>query len=198
MPEQPQNRPRPRDLDIWPLTTERLAIRPAEPGDADALWEIYRLPEVGQWLGWWPADRADWEGLYAEKWHDYLIVERDGAVIGDLMLRIVDGWAQREAADRAVSVQAELGWAFAPSAAGQGFATEAVEALLRLCFEELGLRRVEAGAFAANEPSWRLMERVGMRREGYAVRDSLHRELGWVDGVLYALLAEEWRERAEG
>jgi hypothetical protein len=36
------------------------------------------------------------------------------------------------------------------------------------------------------------MERVGMRRELYTVRDSLHRSEGWVDGMGYALLAEEW------
>ena len=67
-----------------------------------------------------------------------------------------------------------------------------VRELLRICFEDLRLRRVTANAFAANEASWRLMERVGMRREGFSVADSLHRDLGWVDGVLYALLADEW------
>jgi RimJ/RimL family protein N-acetyltransferase len=36
------------------------------------------------------------------------------------------------------------------------------------------------------------MERLGMRREQYTVRESLHRELGWVDGIGYALLADEW------
>jgi RimJ/RimL family protein N-acetyltransferase len=37
------------------------------------------------------------------------------------------------------------------------------------------------------------MERLGMREESHGVRDSLHRDLGWVDGVVYALLADEWR-----
>ena len=49
--------------------------------------------------------------------------------------------------------------------------------------------------FADNEPSWRLMERVGMRRELYAVRESLHRSGAWLDGLGYALLADEWRSR---
>jgi RimJ/RimL family protein N-acetyltransferase len=79
-----------------------------------------------------------------------------------------------------------------PAVGGHGYATEAVRELLRLCFEDLRLRRVTANAFAANEASWRLMERVGMRREGCSVADSLHRDLGWVDSVVYALLAEEW------
>ena len=47
--------------------------------------------------------------------------------------------------------------------------------------------------FADNEPSWRLMERVGMRREQHTKQDSLHRDGQWLDGMMYALLADEWR-----
>ena len=50
-----------------------------------------------------------------------------------------------------------------------------------------------ANCFAENTPSWRIMERVGMRREAHNVKDSLHRDRGWCDGFVYALLAEEWR-----
>lgn len=192
MAHAPDSLPAFRELD-WPLRTERLLVRPAELEDGAALWRHRGLPEVGRWLGWHPVDRADWDATYAEKYLDYLVVEHEGRLIGDLMLRQGDGWGQREVKDRTVGVQAELGWTFAPDAGGRGLATEAVAALIGVCFDGLGLRRVEAGAFAANEPSWRLMERVGMRRESYSVRESLHRELGWIDGVLYALLAEEWR-----
>jgi RimJ/RimL family protein N-acetyltransferase len=65
---------------------------------------------------------------------------------------------------------------------------------MRICFEDLGLRRVTANTFADNEPSWRLMERVGMRRELHTVRESLHRSGEWLDGLGYALLADEWRQ----
>ena len=68
--------------------------------------------------------------------------------------------------------------------------------LVRLCFEGLGLRRVTANCFADHEASWRLMERVGMRRELHTVQDSLHRSGEWLDGMGYALLAEEWRKTA--
>lgn len=179
----------------WPLTTERLTIRPAEPADADALWAHRGLPEVGKWLSWHPADRDEWNSAYPEKYGDFLVVEHDGRVIGDLVLHQVDGWAQRDVAAGGTAVQAEIGWTFHPDAGGRGFATEAVEAMIEVCFTGLGLRRIEAGAFADNEPSWRLMERVGMRRETHGVRDSLHRDLGWIDGVIYALLAEEWEAR---
>ncbi|GAA4667850.1 hypothetical protein GCM10025780_07800 [Frondihabitans cladoniiphilus] len=109
------------------------------------------------------------------------------------MVRVEDAWGQREGAAQAAGRQAELGWTVNPSSGGRGYATEAVRKALRLCFEDLRLHRVVANAFASNEPSCRLAERVGMRRELYGVRDSLHRDLGWIDGVGYALLAEEWK-----
>jgi RimJ/RimL family protein N-acetyltransferase len=110
------------------------------------------------------------------------------------MLAVEDGWAQAEVAEQARGVHAELGWVMNPRHAGHGYASEAVRELIRLCFDELGLRRVAANCFADNEPSWRLMERVGMRREIYSVRDSLHRSGQWMDGMSYALLADEWRK----
>jgi len=70
-----------------------------------------------------------------------------------------------------------------------------VRALVEVCFGPLGLRRVYAQCFADNEPSWRLMERIGMRREQHTVKDSLHRTRGWLDGLAYALLATEWPQR---
>lgn len=181
-----------RGLVIWPLETPRLTLRPAELTDSAALWRHRGLPEVGKWLGWHPVDRADWDVTYPEKYRDYLVVELEGNIIGDLMLRIGDGWGQREVKAQTARVQAELGWTFAPEVGGNGYATEAVAALISVCFDHIGLRRIEAGAFAENEPSWRLMERVGMRRESYSVKESLHRDLGWSDGVLYAMLADEW------
>ena len=71
----------------------------------------------------------------------------------------------------------------------------AVSAVIDLCFGPLGLRRVHAGCFAANEPSWRLMERLGMRREESSRKTALHRSGEWMDGLNYGLLAEEWAGR---
>ena len=112
------------------------------------------------------------------------------------MLAIEDAWAQSEVAARARGVQAELGWCLDPGYTGKGYATEAVNALIRLCFEDLALRRVIANCFADNVASWHLMERLGMRREAHTVRESLHRSGAWLDGMSYALLADEWRARA--
>ena len=103
-----------------------------------------------------------------------------------------DGWAQVEVAEAARGAQAELGWVLHPHHAGRGYGAEAVRELIRICFEELDLRRVTAHCFADNKQSWRLMERVGMRREVYTVRESLHRSGEWLDGMGYAMLRDEW------
>lgn len=176
----------------WPFRTERLTIRRCTAADIGPMWHYRRLPEVSRWTSWHPADTADWDALQRERLDRTLVFTRDDVVIGDLMLFVQDGWAQREAADRARGTQAEIGWSIDPAHAGRGLATEAVRELIRICFQELGLRRVTAGAFADNEPSWRLMERVGMQRVLYAPKESLHRDLGWLDGIEYALLADEW------
>ncbi|SDT22140.1 GNAT family N-acetyltransferase [Jiangella sp. DSM 45060] len=187
----------PRVLDRigWPVRTDRLTLRPAGPDDADAVWEYRRLEPVARWLTDLPDDAAAFRARFAEpgRLATAVLVEHDASVIGDLMVRVEDAWAQTEVAAAARGVQAELGWVFDPAAQGHGYATEAVRELLRLCFAELGLRRVTALCFADNEPSWRLMERVGMRREAYNVADSLHRSGQWLDGLGYALLAEEWK-----
>ena len=113
-------------------------------------------------------------------------------IIGDFMLRREDAWAQLDVADQARDTQAELGWVLDPAYTGHGYATEAVRELLRYCFQDLGVRRVTANCFLDNDTSWRLMERVGMRRELHAVRESLHRSGRWLDTVGYAILEEEW------
>lgn len=187
----------PQDLSAvpWPVRTARLSIRPATRDDVDATWAFRQVPSVSEWGTHVIEDRDEYAELFLDedRLASTLVIELDGQVVGDLMLRIQDPWAQAEVAEQARGSQAELGWVVAPSYAGKGIATEAVTALLGICFEHVGLRRVVALCFADNVPSWRLMERVGMRREEYNVRDSLHRDRGWLDGMGYALLADEWR-----
>ena len=120
---------------------------------------------------------------------------RLGVLIGDVMVSIGHAWGPAAMATQAHDVQAELGWALRPEETGHGYATEAVEAVLRICFEDLGLRRVTASCFTTNTASWRLMERLGMRREAHTVADGLHPSGEWRDGYTYALLADEWRQR---
>jgi len=81
--------------------------------------------------------------------------------------------------------------------AGQGIAPEATAAILRFAFEELGLHRVEIAIVPRNRASRRVVEKLGVREEGVAVR-YLEIDGHWEDHVRYAMTAEEWTTRAEG
>ena len=186
------------DTVAWPVHTSRLTLRPATHDDAAATWEFRRLSEVSRWLTQNTGTLTEYRDLFLDPGSlaKTLVVELEGHVIGDLMLDVQDAWAQTEVADRARGTQGELGWVLHPGHTGRGYATDAVRALLGVAFDGLELRRVTAACFAANEASWRLMERLGMRRETYNVRESLHRSGEWLDGMVYALLAEEYRSTA--
>jgi len=184
----------PLDTVVWPVLTERLTIRRATEDDAETVWRWRRLPEVGEWITRAPRDFRIFRAQFVDpaRLAVTLVAEHEGTAIGDIMLRIEDGWAQAEVAEDGAGTQAELGWVLDPAHQGRGFATEAVRGVIGVCFEQLGLRRVHAGCFAANEPSWRVMERLGMRREEFSRKTGLHRSGVWMDGMNYGLLAEEW------
>jgi RimJ/RimL family protein N-acetyltransferase len=180
------------------LHTERLTLRPATLDHIDRTWKFRQLKSVNEWLTGCPADLDAYRQLFSEPDRlatTVIVVLGHSAaapVIGDFMLRREDAWAQLDVAEQAHETQAELGWILDPAHTGHGYATEAVRELLRYCFEDLGVRRVSANCFLDNEASLRLMERVGMRRELHAIRDSLHRSGQWLDTVGYAILKDEW------
>jgi RimJ/RimL family protein N-acetyltransferase len=86
----------------------------------------------------------------------------------------------------------EIGWVLHKGHHGKGYTTEAARALLRYGFETLMLHRVIATCQPENIPSYRVMEKVGMRREGW-FRKCIYRDATtWWDEYFYALLEEEW------
>lgn len=183
------------DAVSWPVHTERLTLRPAVAQDVDATWVYHRDEEVTRWMTSAPSTIEGYDAHFTDprRLAKTLVVELGGVIIGDLMLAVEDPWSQAEVASQARGVQAELGWCLDPRHTGHGYATEAVAALVRVCFVDLALRRVTASCFADNTASWRLMHRLGMRREVHTVRESLHRSGAWLDALGYALLADEWR-----
>lgn len=185
----------------WPVATERLCLRRLESEDLEATWRYRQLPEVTEWITAAPATFGEYREHFLSEGriHRDVAVEIAGddgnkVLIGTVMLKVHDGWGQEEILDQTRLVEAEIGWSFDPAYGGKGYATEAVRAVLELSFGALGLRRVVAESFAANDRSWKLMERVGMRRESYNLRNGLHRNGEWMDGVVYAMLADEWGE----
>jgi RimJ/RimL family protein N-acetyltransferase len=73
----------------------------------------------------------------------------------------------------------------------KGFATEALRALLTFAFQRQRLHRVEAAHFAENTASGRVLQKLGMLREGIR-RQAFQKNGQWLDLVQYALLADEW------
>ncbi len=149
----------PSDVISWPVRTDRLTLRPATLDDAEAIWKYYRRDEVNHWITSAPTTVEEFRSRFGEATHlsSTIVVERDldgsgAVVVGDLMLRVQDAWAQAEVADQARNVQAELGWVLDPDHAGHGYATEAVRALIRVCFEDLGLGASRPSASPTTSP----------------------------------------------
>jgi RimJ/RimL family protein N-acetyltransferase len=177
----------------WPRRTERLTLRPAETADLPAVFAIRSRADVAEWMPNQPTTYEDWLiRLGPTGFERMLVIEREGVVIGDLYLHVEDGWAQAEVKEAAHRSQAEIGWCLSPEHQGKGYVTEATTELVRICFEDLGVRRLIANAFADNAPSLRVMERLGMVCEGRFRAESLHRDHGWIDGTTYALLRADW------
>lgn len=89
----------------------------------------------------------------------------------------------------------EIWYLINPESWGQGIATRAVRQLLQLGFSEMGLHRIWATCLPENPASARVLEKVGMRKEGFLVKNlKIHGE--WRSSFLYAILTEEWSEPA--
>jgi [ribosomal protein S5]-alanine N-acetyltransferase len=87
----------------------------------------------------------------------------------------------------------EIGWVFNPGYFNKGYATEAARAVLHYGFTKMKLHRIIATCQPENIPSWRVMEKISMRREGY-FKKCIPNGDGWWDEYYYAVLAEEWNE----
>jgi RimJ/RimL family protein N-acetyltransferase len=87
--------------------------------------------------------------------------------------------------------EGEIWYLVAPESWGKGIATEAAKLLLDFGFGELGLHRIWATCLPENPASARVLEKVGMRKEGFLV-DNLKIHGVWKSCNLYAMLAGEW------
>ena len=93
----------------------------------------------------------------------------------------------------------EIGYVFNPEYYGKGYATEACRRIMQYAFENLGAHRIIGMCSPKNSASWRLMERLHMRREGYFKKPAFFKKDRdgkplWHDAYQYSLLEEEWFE----
>ena len=163
------------------LRTERLLLRPFRLSDVDDVLEYGSDPEWAAFFD--PYDRVATEDMVARavltSWdeHPWFALELDGKVIGMATLSL--------SLDR--RHVAELSYDVARPHWGKGLAPEAARAVVDWGFREMGLANVTAYADARNRRSWRVMEKLGMTREGL-----MHRGQGR-ETVAYGVLREDWR-----
>lgn len=91
----------------------------------------------------------------------------------------------------------EIGYVFNPEYYGMGYATESSRKILQYGFERAGVHRIIGKCNPENTSSWRLMERLLMRREGHFrklafFRNSSEGKPVWHDAYLYSILDEEF------
>lgn len=179
------------------LLTARLVLRRFTATDIEPFAAYRSLPAVARYQSWdtpYPVERArafvDWladrHPDEPGEWFQLAIATRDdpAAIIGDCSLRPHPD----------EPLVADVGFTLDPAAQGRGYATEAVGELVRYLFEERGKHKVCADCDTRNGASWRLLERLGFRREA-ELRESFRDGATWADEYLYGLLAREWRAR---
>jgi RimJ/RimL family protein N-acetyltransferase len=146
--------------------TERLILRNWRESDRPEYLATCNTEAVTAHLNG-PASAEDIDAAFAriaksqdEHGFSFWAIERktEGALLGYCGLRICDDL------DRPVHGNVEIGWRLREDAWGQGYAHEAARAALDWAWANLDIERVVSFTVAANEPSWRLMERLGMTR----------------------------------
>lgn len=164
--------------------SERLIVRHAVMADAQDMYELLREDEVIRWLHapkLTSVKQAAEESIAGYHFTDpmgkYVIVERTtNKMIGGIDIR-----------PNEINNAAEIGYMLNIHYWGKGYMTEAVRSLIAKAFE-LGVHRVEARHAPLNEASGRVMQRVGMTREG-VLRDAEKLPNGqYVDNVIYGII----------
>ncbi len=149
------------------IETARLLLRDWRETDIAPFIHHTNTPVVMRWLGGVQTEAQLEDALrnrmmrwQVERGFTFWAVERkaDGALLGFCGLKIAD------TPGSPIEGEYEVGWRLREDAWGQGYAKEAAIASLDFAFERLGAARVVAITFIGNEPSWGLMERLGMTR----------------------------------
>nr|WP_111654217.1 GNAT family N-acetyltransferase [Actinoplanes lutulentus] len=180
----------------YPIRTERLLLRPLTVADADGLLAYRSRPEIHPYIPTEPWDReraldrlntvftnteltdeGQALGLGVE-------LRETGQLVGDVTLF----YRSRE------HLGGEVGYVFNPDFGGHGYATEAARAMLRLGFEEVGLRRIVARIDERNTASANVARRLGMRQEALLVENEFFKG-EWSSELQFAMLAAEWRHQ---
>jgi RimJ/RimL family protein N-acetyltransferase len=175
-----------------PITTERLILRRFTPDDVPDLIALVSHPSVARAVPEIEPNEAS-ATKYVEMQNGYRPFEEDKCFDLAIAQRSDDKLIGLLSLIRRKHQQTEIGWALHVDHRGRGLATEAARALISHAFRTLDQHRVHANTSSANPASWRMMERLGMRREAQ-LREAECRDGERSDKLIYAVLADEWQE----
>lgn len=183
--------------DLPDIETERLLLRKVGLDDAEDVFRYASDPEVTRYLHSQPLRsiedsrkvvRAATDDYAAGRVRSWGVVHKgDKRLIGTAGFQ----WWRPE------SFSANIGYLMAREYWGQGLMPEAVRAVLRFGFERMQLNRIEARLDPENAASARLLEKVGMTREG-TLRDDYYIDGAFYDGMVYSILRREWSAEGVG
>jgi RimJ/RimL family protein N-acetyltransferase len=179
---------------MLPLVSSRLLLRRFAISDAPAFAAYRSDPAVARYQDWESCTLVEATAFIRRqrrqvpgtpgRWTQIaLVLEESGTLIGDCGVFIHPD-----------ARQATVGITLAGPFQGQGYATEALTALFDELFQRAHLHRIMAEVDTRNRPSWLLLKRLGMRREGHRVASAWFKG-EWTDEYLYAILREEWTAR---
>ncbi len=193
------------DPTIAPVTLNgrRVVLRPLSAHDFDSWREVRR--RCDEWLTRWEPrripgqpdtveDRQAFGSRCAVRMREIQLgtgygfgIFVDGEFTGEINVNSIHRGAHQSA---------YVGYWIDERLAGRGYMPESVVAVLRFCFEQLLLHRVQISIIPRNAASRRVVEKLGLRREGVAER---YLEINgvWEDHIRYAITAEEWDLRRD-
>ncbi|PWT95618.1 MAG: GNAT family N-acetyltransferase [Candidatus Melainabacteria bacterium] len=180
------------------IKTDRLLLRDLHDADWVSVHEYSSDPKVCEFMDWGPNSARETKEFIKRAMraakdkprfaYDFAITWQDAdRVIGAVSLVLV-GFPPN---------QAMIGYVLGRQHWGQGIMSEAVGAVIGFGFETLKLHRISASCDPKNMASFRVMEKCGMRREGYFVEDKYIKGR-WRDTLAYSILAREWNDRQSG
>jgi ribosomal-protein-alanine N-acetyltransferase len=180
------------------IRTERLLLREFVAADWQDVMDYQTDPRYLQFYAWESRTDQDVQWFVRmfldmqtekprTKYQLAITLPESGRLIGNCGVR-------KASAD---ATEAELGYELAPDVWGHGYATEAAYAMVSFGFRELGVHRICAYCNADNLASARVLERLGMQREG-RLRERAYYKGRWWDELVYGLLEEEWASSRNG
>jgi RimJ/RimL family protein N-acetyltransferase len=178
----------------YPLLTDRLSLRPFGDDDLDAFHAIQSRPDIVRYLYWEPRSRDETREMLERRMVQTAIEQEGEGLHLAADLRASSGLVGHFSLyfKSEEHREGEVGFVIHPDHHGHGYGTEGARLMLRLGFETLGLHRIIGRCDARNTASARVMEHLGMRREGHLIENEWVKG-EWTDELIYAMLDREWQ-----